>query len=208
MNDWLIASTEHFWGDIARSDHVLHVYDNDGVFLDTVVGFVQAALNADENAVVVATESHLNVLEARLESYGYNIDTLISQSKFIPINADEIIGEIMEDGKINESHLSLLNSSFLQRVARNNKKFRICGEVAPNLLAQGCEEAALILEELAEKHNDQNPGCVLCAYPKNIFKENDENLARICNTHSKLISGSIKQLTHVFYKSTLEVAVA
>jgi len=208
MNDWLIANAEFFWGDIAGSDHVLQVYDNDGVFVDTVVGFVQAALNADENAVVVATESHLNMLERRLESYGLNIDSLISQSRFIPINADEIIGEIMEDDRINESHLSRLNSSFLQRVARNNKKFRICGEVAPALLAQGYEEAALLLEELAERHNDQNPGCVLCAYPRNIFRENDEKLARIYNTHSKLISGSIKQLTHVFYKSMSKVAVA
>lgn len=200
MNDWLVANAELFWGDIARADHVLQVYDNDGVFLDTLTGFVQAALKADENAVVVATESHLNALESRLETYGFDIEMLISQSRFIPINVDEIISDIMTNGQLNESHLSRLNTSFLQKVGRNQKKFRICGEVAPTLLAHGHTESAIRLEELADIHNHENPACVLCAYPKSIFNDEVKNLGRICNAHSKLISGSAKQLTHVFYK--------
>jgi len=208
MNDWLIVNAEVFWGDIARSDHVLQVYENDGVFLDTVTGFVQAALKADENAVVVATESHLNALEARLGTYGFDIEMLISQSRFIPINAEEIISEIMIDGRLSESHLSRLNTSFLQKIGRNQKKFRICGEVAPTLLANGYTESAVTLEELAEAHNHQNPGCVFCAYPKSIFNDEVKIMSRICRAHSILISGSAKQLTHVFYRPVGKIAAA
>ena len=89
-DDWLIANAETFWSEIAHSHHVLQVYDNDGVFIDAVTGFVQAALNANETAVVTATEAHLNALETRLQAYGLDIEMLISQHRFIPINVEEI----------------------------------------------------------------------------------------------------------------------
>src|SRR4030095_1887846 len=203
-DDWLVANAETFWGEIARSDHVLQIYDNDGVFLDTLTGFVQAAIKADENAVVVATEAHLNALEARLRAYGCDIEMLISQNRFIPLNVDDIVSELMDNGNVNESVLANLRSSFVQMPGYDQKKLRMFGELSPTLLAHGWKESALSLERLADQHNHENPACIFCAYPKELLNRKTTSLTtNICHAHSKMISGSAKQLTHVFYKPIL-----
>jgi hypothetical protein len=202
--DWLIANAETFWGEIAHSDHVLQIYENDGVFIDAVTGFVQAAFNANETAVVTATEPHLNALEKRLQAYGLDIERLISQQKFIPINVEDIVGDFMKND-INEDFFSRLRAGFLQKLG--GKKFRACGELAPALLARGCNEAAVKIEELTDEHNHSNPACIFCAYPKKLLNGNINSLTReICKAHSKIISGSEKQLTHVLYKPVLQNA--
>jgi hypothetical protein len=203
---WLVANAETFWGEIARCDHVLQIYDNDGVFLDTLTGFVQAAIKADENAVVVATETHLNALEARLRAYGFDIEMLISHNRFIPLNVDDIVIELMDNGKVNESVLSNLRSSFVQMPGYDQRKLRMFGELSPTLLAHGWKESALRLEQLADQNNHENPACIFCAYPKELLNRKTTDLTtNICHAHSKMISGSAKQLTHVFYKPILSM---
>jgi hypothetical protein len=203
---WLIANAEVFWGEIARSDHVLQIYDNDGVFIDAVTGFVQAAINADETAIVTATEPHLNALERRLEAYGLDIEELISRHKFIPINVEELVGEFI-GSEVDEAFFSKVNASFFQKLGNIPGKFRVCGELAPQLLKHGWKEAAVNIEELTDQHNHANPACLFCAYPKKLLNRDINRVtSKICKAHSKIISGSEKQLTHVVYKPVLQEA--
>jgi hypothetical protein len=143
-------------------------------------------------------------LETRLEAYGLDIEVLISQHKFIPINVEEIVGEFV-GSEIDEAFFSRLRANFLQKLG--GKTFRACGELAPALLARGCNEAAVNIEELTDEHNHTNPACIFCAYPKKLLNGNINGVtSKICKAHSKIISGSEKQLTHVVYKPVLQEA--
>lgn len=201
-NDWMQANADIFWGDIARRDHVVQLYQNDEILLDTLTGFVQNAIDSNENAMVIATDSHLNALESRIERYGFHIDKLIFDGQFIPLDVEEVIAEFMIDGKAEESHIAETMSGLFTKGVNNNRGFRLCGEIAHTLLAQGHREIATEVERIADSLNHVNPTCVFCIYSKNLVGDDPITYDKvICAQHSKMISGSEKQLTQVFYRN-------
>src|SRR5687768_3073175 len=93
--EWELCNTDVFWGEIAPCDHVLQVYENDGVFLDTLAGFVGGGINAGDCCIVIATDGHLKALHDRLVSYGIHVNNLVSENRYIPLNAEETLAKFM-----------------------------------------------------------------------------------------------------------------
>jgi hypothetical protein len=198
---WISVDADQFWTDIARHDHVVQLYENDGVFLDTLTGFSEATMHADENVVVVATDRHLGALEARLVSYGVEIEKMISENRFIPLNVEETIAEFMIDGKLDEALVLKSASDLLTKAGYGKRKFKMFGEIAPTLMAEGYKEIPMRIEQIFDKVFHENRSCLYCGYSKKLF--NGDLLqyrSPVCNIHSKIISGSVKQLTHVLYQ--------
>src|SRR5687767_14092158 len=44
-----------FWGELAPSEHLIQIYEDDDVFLDALEGFVAEGLGVGESVVVIAT---------------------------------------------------------------------------------------------------------------------------------------------------------
>jgi hypothetical protein len=55
-----------FWGEIAPCEHLVQIYADQGVFLDSLEGFVSGGLLAGEGVIVIGTRAHLIALEQRL----------------------------------------------------------------------------------------------------------------------------------------------
>jgi len=47
--------------------YMAQFYEQDGVLLDALVGFIGGGLKASESAIVIATAEHLKALEERLQ---------------------------------------------------------------------------------------------------------------------------------------------
>ena len=194
---WKFSDADIFWKKIARFDHVLQIYENDGVFLDALTGFVAGIIHLDETAVVIATNAHLNALENRLQSYRIDVEELISNNKFIPLSAEDTLSELIVDNRPDERALKKMISELFD----GHKKIRAFGEMVAILWMQGNKEAAVELENLWNKVCGNYHLSLFCAYPKSSFKDNEINSVKImCETHTKIISGSKKQLTHILYK--------
>lgn len=201
-SSWQSANAQVFWTEVARFDHIVQVYENDGILIDAVTGFVESAIHSNENAVIVARHRYLNALEDRLESYGLNIEKLISQHKFIPLNVEEVVAEFIINGQVDEDNMNKALSGVLVNAGSNGKKFRMFGEMSTYLFEQGHHEAAIKLERSGNDFCRTYPGLVYCAYPKKLFSGvlADYSIP-VCCAHTKMISGSEKQLTHVHYRS-------
>ena len=207
MNDilvngkWISVGVDQFWTDVARHDHVVQLYENDGVFLDTLTGFIEATIHADENVVVVATDRHLSALEARLISYGVEIEKMISENRFIPLNVEETIAEFMIDGKLDEALLLKSAYDLLTKAGYGKRKFKMFGEIAPTLMAEGYKEIPMRIEQIFDEVFHEHRSCLYCGYSKKLFTGDLlPYRSPVCNVHSKIISGSVKQLTHVLYQ--------
>ena len=197
---WISVSANEFWTDIARQDHVVQLYENEGVFLDTLTGFIDATIHANENAVIIATDRHLSALEARLQTYGIEIEKMISENRFIPFNVEEIIAEFIIDGSLDETLLLKLTADLHVKASYGNRRFKLFGEIAPTLMAQGYKDTPMRVEQIFD-NAFQDKSCIYCGYSKKLF--NGELLqyrTPVCEIHSKIISGSVKQLTHVLYQ--------
>jgi hypothetical protein len=203
-NGWKQSKADIFWGEIAPCDHILQVYENDGVFLDTLTGFVGGGINSNESCIVIATDNHLKALETRLESYGIHIRSLISENRYMPLDATETLSRFMINGWPDE-RLFIQTVGELLEKARNHsrRKVRAFGEMVAILWAQGNNGATVQLEHLWNQFCEKEVFSLFCAYPKAGFTEDiTDSIHHICSAHAKMINGSEKQLTEIFYRET------
>ena len=197
---WKKTGADIFWGEIAPCDHVVQIYENDGIFLDALTGFVGGGINGGECVIVIATENHLNALNSRLRDYGISIDTLINDDRYIPVEAEEVLSMFMVDEWPDEKLFMQTISSLLIRGQSKGRQIRAFGEMVALLWAKGMNGATVRLEYLWNKYCEQHEFCLFCAYPKTGFTQDiNESIMNICSCHTKMIGGNEKQLTEVVY---------
>lgn len=197
---WKRIATNIFWGEIAPCDHVIQFYENDDIFLDTLAGFVGGGINAGECVIVIATPNHLQSLYFRLSGYAINIQTLMDDERYIPLNAEEVLGTFMVDGWPDEDLFNKTISSIVNRGIYKNRRVRAFGEMVALLWGRGDNAATVHLEHLWNRFCEANDLSLFCAYPKTGFTEDlKDSIKTLCACHSKIISGKEKQLTEVHY---------
>ncbi len=203
---WQHARSEIFWGEIAPCDHVLQIYDSDEVFLDALAGFVGAGINSGECCIVIATDTHLAELERKLTNLGIQVPNLLSEKMYVPVNASEVLAKFMVNGWPDED---LFNKTISEIIGSCTKRrIRAFGEMVAILWAEGHNGATVQLEHLWNKFCEQEAFCLFCAYPKTGFTNDiNDSFMHICGSHSKMISGSERQMTNVIYKSLGEIEV-
>jgi hypothetical protein len=201
-DSWQQSSTEIFWGEIAPTDHVLQVYENDQDFTEALSGFVGGGINAGDCVIVIATDQHLQHLEKRLKNHGVYTKGLIAEDRFIPLNASEVLSTFMVNGWPDEGLFRKTVSALLQRAYKNKRRVRAFGEMVAILWAEGNSGATVQLEHLWNKFCAEEKFCLFCAYPKSGFTQDmNDSLNHICCSHSKMVTPSDRSLTEIYYRS-------
>lgn len=201
--DWERSDADVFWTAIAPNDHVVQIYDNQAVFLDSLAGFVGGGINSGDCVIVIATRSHLDALEYRLKNWGIYINTLIEDERYIPVEAEKTLSEFMVDGWPDERLFMNTVSRLIGKGDGRNRKIRAFGEMVALLWANGDTGATIQLEQLWNKFCEKHNFSLFCAYPKSGFNEDaDKSIGHICNCHAKIINGSESSVTQVLYKNS------
>lgn len=201
---WHSSPARNFWGEIAPSDHVVQIYDNDKVLLDTLAGFVGGGINEGDSIVVIATDSHLSALESKLGSFGIHIDALMSQGSYIPLNAHKTLETFMVNGLPDPQLFEKTISSVFNRARKNKRKVRAFGEMVAILWERGEFAATIQLEELWNRFMQRTDLSLFCAYPKEAFSGDPaSSITGICQCHTKIISGTNNSIEHLQYKEVM-----
>jgi hypothetical protein len=202
------VNADIFWGEIAPTDHVLQVYENDDILLDALAGFIGGGVKADECVLVMATTVHLAALHRMLTSYGISVSTLVSDERYTPLNAEAMLSKFMRNGYPDEQLFRETISFLFEKAACKGRRVRVFGEMVAVLWEKGYHGAAIQLEHQWNQLKKTKDFTLFCAYPKAGFPSNsDESIKKICDCHTKIIDGSTNQLTEVVYTSTMRTAV-
>jgi len=178
-----------FWGEIAPCDHFLQIYEDEGVLLDTLSGFVGGGLLSGESAVVIATESHLRQLAERLERADIDLSDLRSRDQYLPLLAGETLERFMVRGWPDEDRFVDVVAGILTRARGDGRKVRAFGEMVALLWAQGNVAATVRLEFLWQKLCQAEGFSLFCAYPKAGFtRDLSDSITEICAAHSRVIA--------------------
>jgi hypothetical protein len=182
------GGTEVFWGEIAPCEHLVQIYENEGVFLDTLEGFVSGGLKAGDSVILIATVTHLNALEGRLKANGLDVEAARRQDQYISLVAQEALAKFMvQDWPDDELFLQFV-SDLLTRARRGGRKVRAFGEMVAVLWAQGATGATVRLEHLWQAMCQSEGFSLFCAYPKVGFTQNVvESINEICAAHTKVL---------------------
>jgi hypothetical protein len=189
-NSWKKINYVDFWAEIAPSEHVVQLYDNESAFLHTLEGFVGSGLAGEEGVIVIASSVHIKALNARLEARGCNVEVLVREMKYFPLDATKVLARFMVNGWPDEALFFDTVNELCDKARIANKRIRAFGEMVAILWQQGNYAATVHLEHLWNKFCSSNAMCLYCAYPKAGSTDDPANsMLQICKTHGKVISG-------------------
>jgi DcmR-like sensory protein len=172
--------------------------------MESLAGFVEGGVKAGETVIIIATEIHTNALNKRLNAQGIDVNSLCLSDHYIPINAEKALSKFIVNGWPDEKlFLKLVKELIARARGETERKVRVYGEMVALLWAQGHNGATVQIKHLWNKLCETEPFCLFCAYPKVGFnqKEND-SLAHVCLTHTKVISGDKSSKEEIFYKNS------
>jgi len=175
-----------FWGEIAPSDHLLQIYENDMEYLAALGRFVSAGFRKNESVVVIATPWHLSALEKQLA--GFDLEALRSRCQYLSLDAEETLSKFMVDGWPDAARFERCIVDVLKKASQNGRGVRAFGEMVALLWANGHHDATFHLEYLWHQLQRKQAFSLFCAYPKKGFTENSRlAVEKICQAHSRLI---------------------
>ena len=184
-------SPQNVW--IARR-HKAAFYSNDRNFLDHLTLFVGAALSAGNAAIVVATESHRDMLLPRLQILGLDIGAAIEQGRYIALDAADALPTFMLNDMPDPVRFSKLFgkviSTAAKAVKREHARVALFGEMCHLLWAQGNPEGAIQVEKLGNQLAQTFDVDILCGYSLGGLQGGMDSrvFERICAEHSAISS--------------------
>jgi hypothetical protein len=201
-HQWKNTNINVFWGEIAPCDHLVQVYENKKIFMNTLEGFAGCGLLSEDSVIIIATKEHLLRLNERLRTQGFDLDELIAADRYLPLDAEETLSKFMvndwPDEKLFEEYISQL----ITRASKGNKKIRAFGEMVAVLWQRGNSGATLKLENLWCKLHSKKRISLYCAYPKNSFSHPaNVAISSIYKAHTKIIDGEARPSTEIYYVS-------
>src|SRR5262245_61363393 len=137
-----------FWKELAPREHLLHLYEDDQVLLETLVGFVAGGLQGKDAVVIIATRGHLEALEDRLSAAGIELGAARSEDRYIALDAEKALETFMHGQWPDEALFAKFVGAVTSRARGEGRRVRAFGEMVAILWAQGNRSATIVLEEL------------------------------------------------------------
>jgi hypothetical protein len=184
-----MANTDVFWGEMAPCEHLVQIYEDDSVFLETLEGFVAEGLLAGEGVVVIATAAHLSALNRGLVQRDPRLARAIQEEQYLSLDAEAMLQLFMVNGWPDDELFHNFVNGILQRATAGGRPVRAFGEMVALLWAQGNCGATVRLEHLWNRLCKQQDFMLFCAYPKTGFtRDSHDSIQEICAAHSRVVA--------------------
>lgn len=111
-----------FWGEISPCEHLVQIYEDGGVFLDALEGFVAGGLRVGDGVITIATSE-------RLMALGVDLDAARARDQYISVDAEETLVKFMVNGWPDEVLFTRTVNELLARARSGGRRVRAFGEM-------------------------------------------------------------------------------
>lgn len=182
---------EIFWGEIAPCEHLVQIYEEDALFLDTLSGFVLEGLRSGDGVIVIATSAHLLALEDVLASSGFEVEAARRSDQYTALDAEKCLERFMVNNWPDDMRFERTVEDLLTRARGPGRRVRAFGEMVAIMWSKGYTGATVRLEHLWHQLCHRHGFSLFCAYPKSGFTQDAElSIREICQTHSRVVDGA------------------
>jgi MEDS: MEthanogen/methylotroph, DcmR Sensory domain len=166
------------------SEHHVQLFDSSKSLADTVAAFLVGGLARGENAIIVATPEHRELLSRRLDEAGWNVRKLIGANRMVVADAAQTLDKFMRQDTPSPIAFDEVVGTIVQRMS-NGKRVWIYGEMVDVLAARGNYRGAQQLEELWNLLGHRESFTLFCGYASGHFGDprTAAALKAICDAH-------------------------
>ncbi len=180
--------------EVADGAHVVKFYEHDSELVPTTARYLAAAIEADEVAVMIATEPHRRALESALEADGIDLRSATSRGTLVSLDAAATLSRFCAAGTIDHDAFHEVVGGVV-RAAAATRPVRAYGEMVALLWDAGDVLAAIELEKLWHELAGELAFTLLCSYPTTSVaaREHPDALVQICHLHSSVLGPTAEQ---------------
>lgn len=165
--------------------HEVRFYPDDEAFVFGFSDFIEAALQAGNAVIVVATESHRKSLLQRWQEHGGECAAAIEQGRYLLLDVAETLSTFMVNDLPDSVRFFRVVGDLIavvQATAGEQSRVAICGECASILWAEGKADAAIQVEQLCNQLAKRNGMDILCGFSlSSFYREEDVQIfQKIC----------------------------
>ena len=187
-HEWQPTGPEIFRGEVTPCEHLVQIYDDHDVFLDTLAGFAGGGLRAGDGVIIIATDIHLTALASRLVESGTDIEAARQRDQYIPMDAEKLLSRLVFRGWPDDYLFKQSVTELLSRARRGGRRVRAFGEMVALLWARGQNAATVRLERLWQGVCLNEGLSLFCAYPRSGFTQDaNTSIQELCALHSRIV---------------------
>src|SRR4051794_2998827 len=122
------APMEILWGEVTPLEHSVQIYSDDSLFMDALEGYASGGLRLGDGVIVLATKAHRRALERRLRARGYDVDKATVENRYVLMDAEQALSQVMVDGQPDENLFNQLVDGLFGRASADGRQVRAFGE--------------------------------------------------------------------------------
>ena len=172
------------------SVHSVHIYHSDSELIQRLCAVVSSSLRLGDAVLIVGTSEHRNGLVRNLADTGINIRDCVREGRYTMLDAHEALSTFMHKGMPDRQRfMSAMGSTVAavrRRAVNNSRNITVFGEMVALLWNAGKKNAALHLEKLWNEAISDRGFHLHCAYPRNLF-QNEEEVYAVHAAHTHVV---------------------
>jgi hypothetical protein len=175
------------WNVVKGQQHFVQFYESDTFLVLTIADYLSQGLRSGDTCILAATSKHISMLERFVQPADV-LDNLRSSGRYITLEADQTLSEIMDGQMPDEKRFRSLVTPYIEAAISNGTSIRIFGELVAVLAERGNPEASSRLEEYWNRLRKEHPFSLFCAYPTKVFAGlMRDQRTHICDEHTVVI---------------------
>ncbi|MGH9644495.1 MAG: MEDS domain-containing protein [Terriglobales bacterium] len=173
--------------------HSVHIYERDCDLMSRLCAVTSTSLRLGDAVLIVATPEHRDDLVRSLVDTGVNVRQCVREGRYVMLDAREALSTFMHEGWPDRNRFVSAMGSTLDAVRRRAQNgsyaMTVFGEMVAILWYAGKKEAALELERLWNEVISERGFHLHCAYPRNLF-QNEEEIYAVHAVHTHVMPES------------------
>ncbi len=190
MNGSLAATHKKLtWFSKPQPGHLVQFYQSDNNLLFPLMEFISSGLSRGDTCIVIATPSHVQSLNARLEKCDLDAAAAQLSRQYLTFDAAETLAKFMVNDLPDRDRFFDVVGALVENVAQKGKPIRAYGEMVALLWKVGNKDAVIQLENLWNELAAIHTFSLFCAYPELHFIMHSDMRHEIDECHNVNLHG-------------------
>jgi anti-sigma regulatory factor (Ser/Thr protein kinase) len=177
---------------VQTGDHVVQFYDREFELVDSVGGYLTAALRAEAAAVVIASPEHRAAFAERLTANGVDVAAAERGGSLRFLDAADTLVRLMPGGRLQPEAFRAVIGGVIAEAASDGRAVCAYGEMVALLWDAGDVVTTIELETLWNDLAGELPFSLYCAYHTDSVAghEHADALHEVCGLHGAVVPAS------------------